>query len=484
MSRKKKIIPVILCGGSGSRLWPMSRESFPKQYLKCNPQSNFSFLQDTQNRLKKIEYLDDPIVICNAEHRFVVAEQMRQINIVPDSIILEPFGRNTAPAITLASIKAIEKNDDPILLILPADHAIVDEDGFMNIIQNGIITAEKDSIVTFGIPPTRPETGYGYIECEKDIDTNSKKPIKIKKFLEKPSKDIAKELIMNKKYAWNSGIFIVKAKVALKEIERFAPEIYYPCVDSLKNSTKDLDFIRLNKESFEKCISNSFDFAIMEKTNKGFVLPLNVGWDDIGNWDAIWEISKKDPSGNATSGRVFLENTQGSLLISEDRLVVGLGIKNLVVIETHDAILIADKESSQYVKNIVSKLKNEKYEEAIKHRKNYRPWGSYFSIAEDKGWQVKRINVNPGASLSLQKHKFRTEHWIIVTGTALVELEGKTKILKSNESTYIPLGFKHRLSNPGKEPLILIEVQSGSYLGEDDIIRFEDDYGRKGTEAN
>ena len=395
MSREKKIIPVILCGGSGSRLWPMSRESFPKQYLKCNPQSNFSFLQDTQNRLKKIKYFDDPIVICNADHRFIVAEQMRQINIFPKSIILEPFGRNTAPAVCLASIKALEKDDDPILLILPADHSIGDEDGFIKTIQNGIFIAEKDNIVTFGIPPTGPETGYGYIECEKDMDKNSKEPLKIKKFLEKPSRDIAKELILNKKYAWNSGIFLVIAKVALKEIKSFAPEIYYPCIDSLKNGTKDLDFIRLHKESFEKCISNSFDISVMEKTNKGFVLPLNVSWNDVGNWDAIWEISKKDQSGNASSGRVFLENTQSSLLISEDRLVVCLGVKNLVVIETHDAVLIADKESSQNVKNIVSNLKKEKYVEAKKHRKNYRPWGSYFSIAEDKGWQVKRINVNP-----------------------------------------------------------------------------------------
>ena len=462
----------------------MSRESFPKQYLKCNPHSNFSFLQDTQNRLKKIKYVDDPIVICNADHRFIVAEQMRQINIFPKSIILEPIGRNTAPAIAVASIKALEKDDDPILLILPADHAIEDEDDFINTIQNGILMAEKEKIVTFGIPPTGPETGYGYIECEKDMDTNSKKPVKINKFLEKPSKDIAKELIRKKKYVWNSGIFMVKAKVALKEIERLAPEIYYPCLDSLKKSKKDLDFIRLNKTSFEKCISNSFDIAIMEKTNKGFVLPLNVGWNDIGNWDAIWEISKKDQSENATSGRVYLENTESSLLISDDRLVVALGIKNIVVVETRDAILIADKGSSQYVKNVVSKLKKEKYEEASNHRMIFRPWGSYISIAEDVGWKVKRINVNPGASLSLQKHKFRTEHWVVVSGTAKVELEGETQILQENQSTYIPLGFKHRLSNPSKEKLILIEVQSGTYLGEDDIIRFEDIYGRKGLEKD
>ena len=478
MYSRKKIIPIILCGGSGSRLWPMSRESFPKQYLKCNPQSNFSFLQETQNRLKKIKYFEDPILICNAEHRFVVAEQMREINIDPQSIILEPIGRNTAPAITIASIKALEKEDDPILLVLPADHAIGDEESFINTIQEGIFSAEKNKIITFGIPPTGPETGYGYIECENDIDLNEKEPLKIIKFLEKPNKDVAKELIKNDKYVWNSGIFMLKAKIALEEMEKLAPKIYYPCFDSLKNSKSDLDFIRLQKESFEKCLDESFDIAIMEKTKLGFVLPLNVGWNDVGNWNAIWEISKKDNFGNTSSGNVFLENTENCLVISENRLTVGLDIKNLVVIETHDAILIADKKSSQNVKNIVSKLNDQKYEEAKKHRKIFRPWGSYLSIAEDIGWQVKRINVNPEASLSLQKHKFRTEHWIIVSGTAKVELEGETKILKENESTYIPLGYKHRLSNPGKEPLILIEVQSGSYLGEDDIIRFEDNYGR------
>jgi mannose-1-phosphate guanylyltransferase len=481
---EKKIIPILLCGGSGSRLWPMSRESFPKQYLKCNPHSNLSFLQDTQNRLKKIKYLDDPIVICNADHRFIVAEQMRQIDIFPKSIILEPFGRNTAPAITVASIKALEKDDDPILLVLPADHSIGDEDGFINTIQNGILIAEKDKIVTFGIAPKGPETGYGYIECEKDMFEDSKEPIKIKKFLEKPSKDVAKELIRDKKYAWNSGIFMVKAKVALKEIKKLSPRVFYPCVDALKNSKSDLDFIRLHKESFKKCDNASFDIAIMEKTKIGFLLPMNVKWNDIGNWDAIWEISKKDDFDNALSGNVLLENSESCLMISENRLVVGLGIKNLVVIDTQDAILIADRRSSQNVKNIVSKLKNQKYEEAVNHRMIFRPWGSYLSIAEDVGWKVKRINVNPGASLSLQKHKFRTEHWVVVSGTAKVELEGEIQILKENQSTYIPLGFKHRLSNPSKEKLILIEVQSGTYLGEDDIIRFEDIYGRKGLEKD
>ena len=478
MVDKSNIIPIILCGGSGSRLWPLSRESYPKQYLKCNPQSNLSFLQETQKRLKKIRNVDDPIIICNVEHRFIVAEQMREIDIVPQSIVLEPFGRNTAPAITVASIKALEKNEDPILLILPADHMIDDVEGFVNSIQAGIISAQNEKIITFGIPPTGPETGYGYIECEKNMDFTKNIPIKIKKFLEKPNKELAKVLIKNNKYVWNSGIFLLKAKIALRQMKNLAPKIYYPCLDSLQKSKNDLDFIRLQEESFEKSLSESFDIAIMEKTKLSYVLPLVVGWNDVGNWDAIWETSKKDNLGNASSGKVFLQNSENCLMISENRLVVGLGLKNLVAIETYDAILIADKKHSQNVKNIVLNLKNKGYEEAEKHREIFRPWGSYISIAEEKGWQVKRINVKPGASLSLQKHKFRTEHWIIVSGVAHVELEGEKKVIKENESTYIPLGYKHRLSNPNNEPLILIEVQSGTYLGEDDIVRFEDNYGR------
>ena len=478
MSIINKIIPVLLCGGSGSRLWPKSRESFPKQYLRFNLNNNHSFLQETQNRLLKLKNIESPIVICNEEHRFIVAEQMLEINIQPQSIILEPCGRNTAPAITIAAIKALEKVEDPILLLLPADHSIKDVTNFIETIQVGFDYANQDKILTFGIPPKGPETGYGYIEAQSNMDFNQKEPVKIRRFLEKPSLDVAKTLIRDTKYVWNSGIFLVKAKVVIQEIKKFFPEIYISCLESINKSNLDLDFIRLQKESFEKCPNESFDIAIMEKTKLGYVLPLNVGWNDIGNWNSIWEISEKDNLGNAISGNIFLEDSKKSYLISENRLIVALGIENLIVVDTQDAILIADKKFSQNVKNIVSKLKDQKYEEAKKHRKIFRPWGSYLSLSEDLSWQVKRINVNPGASLSLQKHKFRTEHWIIVSGIAKVELEGETKILKENESTYIPLGYKHRLSNPGKEPLILIEVQSGSYLGEDDIIRFEDNYGR------
>ena len=484
MSIINKIIPVLLCGGSGSRLWPKSRESFPKQYLKFNLNNNRSFLQETQNRLLKLKNIERPILICNEEHRFIVAEQMLEINIQPQSVILEPFGRNTAPAITIAAIKALEKLEDPLLLILPADHSIKDVSNFIETIEVGFDYANQDKILTFGIPPKGPETGYGYIEAQSRMDFYQKEPVKIRQFLEKPSLNVAKTLIRDTKYVWNSGIFLLKAKVVIQEIKKFFPEIYISCLESINNSNLDLDFIRLQKESFEKCPNESFDIAIMEKTKLGYVLPLNVGWNDVGNWNSIWEISEKDNLGNAISGNIFLEDSKKSYLISENRLIVALGIENLIVVDTQDAILIADKKFSQNVKNIVSKLKDQKYEEAKKHRKIFRPWGSYLSLSEDLSWQVKKINVNPGASLSLQKHRFRTEHWIIVSGIAKVELEGKTKILKENESTYIPLGYKHRLSNPGKELLILIEVQSGSYLGEDDIVRFEDNYGRRETEPD
>ena len=476
---ENKIIPILLCGGYGSRLWPMSRESYPKQYLKCNPLSNYSFLQETKNEIKNIKDLQPPIVICNVDHRFIVAEQLREINIVPQTIILEPFGRNTAPAITLASLKAIEKEKDAILLILPADHVIKDINNFVDTIYEGIKYAKESQIITFGVPPQTPETGFGYIEAENSMDFTKKEISKIKRFLEKPSKSKAERLILNKKYLWNSGIFLLEAKTALKEMEKYDSEILHYCKQSLKNSILDLDFIRLNKESFTKCPSRSFDVTIMEKTKKGAVLPLNAGWCDVGSWESLWSISNKDKRGNVASGDIILENTSNCYFKSENKLVVGLGLQNLVVVDTHDAILVANKSLSQDVKNIVSKLINENHQEAKVHREMFRPWGSYLSIAEGLGWQVKKINVSPRASLSLQKHNYRTEHWIIVSGIALVEIGKDKKFLKKNESTYIPLGLKHRLSNPNDEPLIVIEVQSGSYLGEDDIIRYEDQYGRR-----
>ncbi len=473
-----KIIPVILCGGSGTRLWPLSRKSFPKQFLSLSSNSNKSLLQLTQERISKLTLATKPIIICNEEHRFLVAEQMREINIKPRAIILEPFGKNTGPAITLAAIKSLELEENPILLILSSDHMIEDEEEFLKVIETGLDYVNQKRLVTFGIVPKTPETGYGYIKSEKAIDSVLNLGSKIDCFIEKPDFKKAKQFIVDKRYTWNSGMFLFHAKTILDEIKLYSPDIFEHCVNALKGNLFDLDFQRLNKDDFFKCPNISIDFAVMEKTNIGTVLPLNAGWTDIGSWNSVWEISKKDNYGNVIKGNVLAKNTSNSYLRSEKRLIATLGIKDLIIIETSDAILVANKEESQEVKNIVELLKKESIPEGQDHKKIYRPWGFYESIVDEERWQVKLINVKPGEKLSLQMHHHRSEHWIIVSGTAKVEIDGEEITLHENESSYIPLGSKHRLSNPGKIPLKLIEVQSGSYLGEDDIERFEDNYGR------
>ena len=471
------IIPVILCGGSGTRLWPLSRQSFPKQFLSLTSNDKDSLLQKTIKRISNIKRISSPILICNEEHRFLVAEQMRGININNSSIILEPFGRNTAPAITISALKALENNDDPILLILSSDHEILNKEKFINTLNAGINYAEKEKLVTFGIVPTSPETGYGYIKASKPLKDNLQ-AIDIEEFLEKPDLETAKELIQDKRFTWNSGIFMFKAKTIIKEIEKFSPDIIKYSKESLTQSRKDLDFVRLEKMSFEKCPNISIDCAVMEKTKKGTVLPLDANWNDIGSWQSVWEVSNKDKNGNFTKGKTIIKNTKNCYLSSEARLLVGIGLEDLIVVETNDAILVSNKSESQKVKEIVKILKEKNIPEGIKHSKVYRPWGHYKSIIEEDRWQVKVIEVKSGEKLSLQMHHHRSEYWIVVRGTAEVEVEDKTRILSENESIYIPLGSKHRLTNPGKIPLALIEVQSGSYVGEDDIVRFEDKYGR------
>ena len=472
------VIPVILCGGSGTRLWPLSRESYPKQFLSIGVNKKRSLLQKTYLRIKGLNNISSPILVCNEKHRFIVAEQMREIEVKNSTILLEPEGRNTGPAITLAALKAKKENENSILLVLSSDHEIQNEENFINTLKSAIEYAKSERLVTFGIIPSSPETGYGYIKSVEPLIPNSLEGKKIEEFLEKPNYETAKKFLKDNRFSWNSGIFMFKAKTILNELETFSPNIVKFCENTINQSKKDLDFERLDKTEFAKCPNLSIDVAVLEKTNIGTVLPLNAGWSDVGSWEAVWEASNKDSDGNVIEGKVFTDKTQNCYLKSENRLLVGIGIKDLIIIETADAILISDKNSSQEVKNIVKKMKEKNITEGQDHTKIYRPWGHYLTVVEDKRWQLKLIYVKPGEQLSLQMHHHRSEHWIVVSGTAEVNIGTKSQVLTENQSVYIPLGTKHRLSNPGKIPLTLIEVQSGSYVGEDDIVRFEDKYGR------
>ena len=474
---KINVLPVILSGGSGTRLWPLSRSSFPKQYLKIDDKEKYTLIQKTFKRLKGIKNLLNPIIICNEEQRFIVAEQMREIDVKPKSILLEPVGRNTAPAIAMAALKASSNEEDPLLLILSADHEIKDGKNFINTINNGIKVASEGRLVTFGVRPESPETGYGYIEANEqlsqDIPYSS-----IKRFIEKPKKEIASQLIKDTRFTWNSGIFLFQASTILNELSRLEPKIIKICKDSLKDENYDFNFQRINNDSFKSCPNISIDIAVMEKTNLGTVFLLEAGWSDVGSWKTIWKNSEKDKNGNSINGKTIIKNTKDCYLKAKDRLLVGIDIDNLIVVETSDAVLVAHKNSSQSLKDIVHELEERNIKEGKFNSTNYRPWGHYTSIVQGNTWQVKRLEIKPHESLSLQLHKFRSEHWVIVSGIAKVEIDNKLSIINVNESIYVPLGSKHRLSNPGETPLILIEIQNGKYLGEDDIIRFDDKYGR------
>ena len=476
--RTNHILPVILCGGKGTRLWPLSRESYPKQFLSLVANGNDTLMQKTIKRISNLEDLDDPLIICNEEHRFIVKEQLDQIKVNPRTIFLEPLQRNTAPAIAISALFSFANDEDPHLLVLAADHEINDSDKFQRTIKKGLEYSNEGYLVTFGIVPTSPETGYGYIEASEDIDIESINGSKIKRFIEKPDEIKAKELIKDKRFLWNSGMFCFKASTILRELKEYNPKLLELCKSSLEKSHKDLSFQRLDTLNFENCENISIDHAVMEKTNLGVVLPLNAGWNDIGSWKSLRDIEKKDSDGNVIVGNVLSKFSKSCYLRSESRLIVGLGIENLIVVETNDAVLIANPSYGQEVKKIIDELERIGCAEGKSHKKVFRPWGNYMSISDGLSFQVKRIEVNVGQSLSLQLHHHRSEHWIVVNGTALVEINGEKKVLKENESTFIPLGSKHRLSNPGKVPLVLIEVQSGSYLGEDDIVRFDDKYGR------
>jgi mannose-1-phosphate guanylyltransferase/mannose-6-phosphate isomerase len=476
------LVPVILCGGTGTRLWPLSRASYPKQYWPLAGNGEETLLQQTQQRLEGLAGLAPPLLICNEDHRFIVAEQMRQIGVEPAGILLEPIGRNTAPAVAVAALQATAQADDPLLLVLAADHVIRDAAAFQAAIAAGTAAAEAGQLVTFGIVPTAPETGYGYIEAAQSLATASA-PVPIARFVEKPDRATAEAFLATGRFTWNSGMFLFKASAILAELERLAPEVVSACRAALEQDSADLDFLRLEREAFAGCPNVALDVAVMEKTNRGAVLPLEAGWSDVGSWSALWETADQDAEGNVLRGRVIHEGARNCYLRSEHRLVVGLGVEDLVVVETDDVVLVAHRNRAQDIKGIVGLLEKEGAPESKAHRKIYRPWGSYDGVTEGERWQVKRIVVNPGASLSLQMHHHRAEHWIVVAGSALVDKDGRQELLSENQSTYIPLGCRHRLSNPGKIPVEMIEVQSGTYLGEDDIVRFEDRYGRSDSVA-
>ncbi|MFN9055450.1 MAG: mannose-1-phosphate guanylyltransferase/mannose-6-phosphate isomerase [Cyanobacteriota bacterium] len=473
------LVPLILCGGTGTRLWPLSRASYPKQYWPLAGATDATLLQQTHQRLAGLPGLAPPILVCNEDHRFIVAEQMRQIAVDPAAILLEPVGRNTAPAVAVAALQATARGEDPLLLVLAADHVIRQEERFRHTVAAGIPAAAAGQLVTFGIVPTAPETGYGYIESAEPLSSDH--PVPIARFVEKPDLPSAEGFLASGRFTWNSGMFLFRASAILAELERLAPEVVSACRSALEHDSADLDFLRLEREAFAGCPSVALDVAVMERTDRGCVLPLEAQWSDVGSWSALWETADpadRDSSGNVLRGRVISQDSRNCYLRSEHRLVVGLGVDDLVVVETDDVVLVAHRDRAQDVKGIVGQLERQGAPESKAHRRIYRPWGHYDGVVEGDRWQVKKIQVKPGASLSLQMHHHRAEHWVVVKGTALVEKDGTEELLGENQSTYIPLGCRHRLINPGKIPVELIEVQSGPYLGEDDIVRFQDRYGR------
>ncbi len=477
------LIPVILSGGSGSRLWPVSRKLRPKQFLPLISEDKTLF-QSTVERLDGLANQQNLLVVCNEEHRFMVAEQLLEIGKKHQGILLEPIGRNTAPAVTVAALYLLEQaaqqgtNTDPVMLVLPADHVIPDVAAFQKAVEVARPVAEAGYLVTFGITPTAPETGYGYIEQGQPL-TDFAETYQVAAFAEKPSSETAQRYLDGGKHLWNAGIFMFKASIFLHELETYNPAILAACGKTLKQAQRDMDFVRLNKSEFEACPSDSIDYAVMEHTRHAATIPLSAGWNDVGAWSAVWEVCERDAANNVLRGNVIAQDAGNNLVFTEDRLVTLVGVDDLIVIETKDATLVTHKSKAQDVKKIVTQLEAQGRSEAIIHRLVNRPWGCYDSVDMGERFQVKRITVKPGAQLSLQKHHHRAEHWIVVKGTAEVTCDNKTFLLTENQSTYIPLGSVHRLANPGKVPLELVEVQSGSYLGEDDIVRIEDQYGRR-----
>jgi mannose-1-phosphate guanylyltransferase/mannose-6-phosphate isomerase len=476
------LLPVILSGGSGTRLWPLSREQYPKQLLPLV--SDDSLLQDTLRRLDGMPATLPPLLVCNEEHRFVVAEQARLLGLQP-AILLEPIGRNTAPALTLAALQASKDGQDPVMVVMPADHVVQDGAAFQKAVTAALPLAEAGRVVTFGITPASPETGYGYIQRGAPLPGHAD-AYHLARFVEKPDRAAAQGYLKAGDYLWNSGLFVLKPSVWLAAMAVCRPDILAACQAAFAAARTDGDFVRMDKAAFQACPSDSIDYAVMERITAGVaglpqaaVIPLSAGWSDVGAWDSLWQVLPKDGAGNATWGDVMLHDASDTLAISESRLLACVGVHDLVVVETPDAVLVAHKTRTQDVKRIVERLNAEKRAETQTHRKVHRPWGWYDGVDAGERFQTKRIMVKPGASLSLQMHHHRAEHWIVVRGTARVTRGDETFLVSENESTFIPLGTLHRLENPGRVPLEMIEVQSGAYLGEDDIVRFEDTYGRE-----
>ena len=470
------MIPVILSGGSGTRLWPLSRGRYPKQFLALA--SEKTMVQETLCRLYGIQGLKSPIAVCNEDHRFMMAEQLREIGAKPSAIILEPVGRNTAPAVAIAALAAESPED--ILLVLPADHVIGNVDAFQEAVVQAKAMAANGALVTFGIVPTGPETGYGYIKRGLQRQGTA---YNVARFVEKPDKETAVQYVDSGEYFWNSGMFAFTVKSFLDELEKFNPEMLAACRKAYTGAQVDMDFFRLDVEAFSACPADSIDYAVMERTENAVMIPLDANWNDVGSWSALWDVVEKDRFGNAIKGDVLTFDTSNSFLYAQNKLVAAVGVQDLVIVETDDAVMVAPKGRVQEVKEVVARLKELNRSEAEDHRKVYRPWGHYDTVDHGERHQTKRIVVKPRAKLSLQKHHHRAEHWIVVKGTALVTKGDEQILLSENESIYIPLGTVHCLENPGVIPLEMIEVQSGSYLGEDDIIRFDDEYGRADKES-
>jgi len=467
------MIPVILSGGSGTRLWPLSRIQKPKQFLPLF--NEHTLFENTLHRLEGLDDVKSPIIVCNEDHRFLVAEQLNKLNIENASIILEPIARNTAPAIAVAALQAMKINKDEIILVLPADHQINNLPEFHRVTEEAMQAAKQGSLVTFGIQPSSPHTGYGYIKTMGAFHNGT---YQVEEFVEKPEKSQAEKYISSGDYTWNSGMFLFKASVYIEELNKTNPEIVKASQEALDKALTDLDFIRLNQEAFEASPSDSIDYAVMEKTSKARLAKLDAGWSDVGSWSSLWEVCNQDDKGNVLKGDVILSSVTDSFVHSENKLVTVVGLENVIVVETDDAVLVANKNAAQNVKHITNELIKNQRDEINNHRKVFRPWGYYDSLDIGERFQVKRIVVNAGEKLSVQMHHHRAEHWIVVSGTANVTKGAETFIVSENQSTYIPIGEIHALENPGAIPLEMIEVQSGSYLGEDDIVRFDDRYGR------